>query len=620
MQVKNQNSRSSQGSKRLRLGRESLNYIPLGGLGEIGKNMYAVEYNNNILVIDAGLMFPDSELPGIDYIVPDISYLEANKEKVLAVIITHGHEDHTGALAYLLPRLNIPVYGTRLTLGLINNKLQEDLPSFKPDFHEIKAGEIIEIGDFKIRFIAVAHSIPDGVALSIETPLGRIVHTGDFKLDSTPIDGRITDYAAFAEEGDKGVLLLASDSTNAERKGFTPSEKIIGATLEQLFRNYKSRRIIVSSFASNVHRVQQVIDAAVRFNRKIAFLGRSMIRNVEIARELGYLKLDLKMLVNIEDINKVNNNNLVIMTTGSQGEPFSGLVTMSRGENRLIKLGPRDAVFILASIIPGNEKLVNNTINRLFALGCEVVYEQEKNTHVSGHASAEELKIILNLIKPQYFVPVHGEYKHLVRHSQLAQEVGVPPRNIFILSNGDVLNFSKGAKPKIKGQVANGAILVDSNARSGISNNIMKERRELAEDGVLVVAAALDELGNLLSPIAIETQGVFIPDEQPEPERDIKSHRRNKAKSQKVYASLKEQIFEELKLAAEKAIRESKDRRGVNIDAVSRNIKSRVRDVLKRRNSSFAVIMPVISVNNDYLQDESLAADRRRDKLDFFNI
>ncbi|MBQ3625965.1 MAG: ribonuclease J, partial [Synergistaceae bacterium] len=386
MQVKNQNSRSSQGSKRLRLGRESLNYIPLGGLGEIGKNMYAVEYNNNILVIDAGLMFPDSELPGIDYIVPDISYLEANKEKVLAVIITHGHEDHTGALEYLLPRLNIPVYGTRLTLGLINNKLQEDLPNFKPDFHEIKAGEIIEIGDFKIRFIAVAHSIPDGVALSIETPLGRIVHTGDFKLDSTPIDGRITDYAAFAEEGDKGVLLLASDSTNAERKGFTPSEKIIGATLEQLFRNYKSRRIIVSSFASNVHRVQQVIDAAVRFNRKIAFLGRSMIRNVEIARELGYLKLDLKMLVNIEDINKINNNNLVIMTTGSQGEPFSGLVTMSRGENRLIKLGPRDAVFILASIIPGNEKLVNNTINRLFALGCEVVYEQEKNTHVSGHA------------------------------------------------------------------------------------------------------------------------------------------------------------------------------------------------------------------------------------------
>ncbi|MBR1603611.1 MAG: ribonuclease J [Synergistaceae bacterium] len=609
MTLRSKEPRSSHSTKRL--GRDTLSYIPLGGLGEIGKNMYAVEYNNNILVIDAGLMFPDSELPGIDYIVPDISYLEANREKVLAVIITHGHEDHTGALAYMLQRLNIPVYGTRLTLGLINSKLQEDLPLFKPDFHEIKAGEIIEIGDFKIRFIAVAHSIPDGVALSIETPLGRIVHTGDFKLDSTPIDGRITDYGAFAEEGDKGVLLLASDSTNAERKGFTPSEKIIGATLDQLFRIYKSRRIIVSSFASNVHRVQQVVDAAVRFNRKIAFLGRSMIKNVEIARELGYLKLDLKMLVNIENINKVNNNNLVIMTTGSQGEPFSGLVTMSRGENRSIKLGARDAVFILASIIPGNEKLVNNTINRLFALGCEVVYEQEKNTHVSGHASAEELKIILNLVKPQYFVPVHGEYKHLVRHSQLAQEVGVPPRNIFILSNGDVLNFTRGAKPKIKGQVANGTILVDGKAMGGISNGIMKERRELAEDGVLVVAAALDDAGNLLAPIAIETQGVFIPDDKPDPNVNINHsyNSRRKIKQHKIYASLKEQIFDELKIAAEKAIRESKDRHGVNIETVSRNIKSRVRDVLKRRNSSFAVVMPVISVNNiDYSHQ------------DFFNI
>ena len=609
MTLRSKEPRSSHSTKRL--GRDTLNYIPLGGIGEIGKNMYAVEYNNNILVIDAGLMFPDSELPGIDYIVPDISYLEANREKVLAVIITHGHEDHTGALAYMLQRLNIPIYGTRLTLGLINSKLQEDLPLFKPDFHEIKAGEIIEIGDFKIRFIAVAHSIPDGVALSIETPLGRIVHTGDFKLDSTPIDGRITDYGAFAEEGDKGVLLLASDSTNAERKGFTPSEKIIGATLDQLFRIYKSRRIIVSSFASNVHRVQQVVDAAVRFNRKIAFLGRSMIKNVEIARELGYLKLDLKMLVNIENINKINNNNLVIMTTGSQGEPFSGLVTMSRGENRSIKLGARDAVFILASIIPGNEKLVNNTINRLFALGCEVVYEHEKNTHVSGHASAEELKIILNLIKPQYFVPVHGEYKHLVRHSQLAQEVGVPARNIFILSNGDVLNFTRGAKPKIKGQVANGAILVDGKAMGGISNGIMKERRELAEDGVLVVSAALDEIGNLLAPIAIETQGVFIPDDKPDPSLNINYSysSRKKIKQHKIYASLKEQIFDELKIAAEKAIRESKDRRGVNIETVSRNIKSRVRDVLKRRNSSFAVVMPVISVNNvDYSQP------------DFFNI
>lgn len=574
-----------------RITREHLSYIPIGGIGEIGKNMYALEYSagnspsgdDNILVIDSGLMFPDPELPGIDYIVPDISYLEANREKVLGIVITHGHEDHTGGLPYVLPRLNVPVYGTRLTLGLIKNKLQEDLPNFQADFNEIKAGDVIQIGPFKIRFIAVAHSIPDGVALSIETPLGRIVHTGDFKLDSTPIDGRVTDYGAFAEEGDKGVLLLASDSTNAERKGFTPSERIISGTLDKLYRNYRSRRIIISSFASNVHRVQQVADAASRFNRKIAFLGRSMIRNVELARELGYLKIDSSMIINIEDINKYNNNRLVIMTTGSQGEPFSGLVTMSRGENRLIKLGNRDAVFILASVIPGNEKLVNNTINRLFALGCEVVYEQDKQTHVSGHASSEELKIILNLVRPQYFVPIHGEYRHLVRHSQLAQEVGVPARNTFILSNGDVLTFTKGSRPKITGQVQSGAILNDGKAFGEIKSGVMKERRELAEDGILVVAATLDDRGDLVAPIAIETQGVFMSDEISDSENIA-------------------DIFEEIKAAARRAVRESKSavyNYNYNFEALSKNIKIRVREVLRRKNS-FAVVLPVISVQNGF--------------------
>ena len=313
--------------------REKLCFIPLGGLGEIGKNMYILEYNDEIIVIDSGLKFPDSELPGIDYIVPDISYLEANKDRILAILITHGHEDHTGGLPYVLPRLNAPLYGTQLTLGLIRNKLQDDLPMFRPDMHEIRAGDVIKIGSFTIRFIAVAHSIPDGVALSIETPLGRIVHTGDFKLDSTPVDGRVTDYGAFAEEGDKGVMLLCSDSTNAERKGFTPSERIISGTLDSLFRTYRTRRIIISSFASNVHRIQQVADVAARFNRKIAFLGRSMIRNAELARDTGYLKIDSKMIIQIEEIWKYSDNQLVIITTGSQGEPFSGLVTMSRGEN-----------------------------------------------------------------------------------------------------------------------------------------------------------------------------------------------------------------------------------------------------------------------------------------------
>lgn len=549
----------------------SLKFIPLGGLGEIGKNMYAVEYGDDIIVVDCGLMFPDQELPGIDYIVPDISYLEANREKVLGIIITHGHEDHTGALPFVLPRLNVPLYGTRLTLGLIGNKLKEDQPTLKTHMNEVKAGDVIRIGPFSVRFIAVSHSIPDAVALSIETPLGRIVHTGDFKLDSTPIDGRVTDYGAFAEEGDKGVLLLASDSTNAERKGFTPSERIISGTLEQLYRNYRTRRIIISSFASNVHRIQQVVDGAMRFNRKIAFLGRSMVRNVELARELGYLKIDKKMMVPIEDIGKVPDNQLVILTTGSQGEPFSGLVMMSRGEHRQVSLGDHDAVFLLASVIPGNEKLVNNTINRLFALGCEVVYEQDRQTHVSGHASSEELKIILNLVRPQYFVPIHGEYRHLVRHSQLAQEVGIPGRNVFVIGNGDVLSFSNGAKPRLKDHVQSGAVLVDGNAVGGLKSTVMKERRDLAEDGVLVIAAALDSRGGLMAPLALETQGVFISDDR-------------------------KRVFDEIRAAAERVLKEFAGAPNIDAEAVARGIRSRVRDVLRRRSSSYAVVLPIVSI------------------------
>ena len=549
----------------------SLKFIPLGGLGEIGKNMYAVEYGDDIIVVDCGLMFPDQELPGIDYIVPDISYLEANREKVLGIIITHGHEDHTGALPFVLPRLNVPLYGTRLTLGLIGNKLKEDQPTLKTHMNEVKAGDVIRIGPFSVRFIAVSHSIPDAVALSIETPLGRIVHTGDFKLDSTPIDGRVTDYGAFAEEGDKGVLLLASDSTNAERKGFTPSERIISGTLEQLYRNYRTRRIIISSFASNVHRIQQVVDGAMRFNRKVAFLGRSMVRNVELARELEYLKIDKKMMVPIEEIGKVPDNQLVILTTGSQGEPFSGLVMMSRGEHRMVTLGDHDAVFLLASIIPGNEKLVNNTINRLFALGCEVVYEQDRQTHVSGHASSEELKIILNLVRPQYFVPIHGEYRHLVRHSQLAQEVGIPGRNVFVMGNGDVLTFSKGSKPRLKEHVQSGAVLVDGNAVGGLKSVVMKERRELAEDGVLAISVALDARGNLLAPLAIETQGVFISDDRA-------------------------RIFEEVRASAERVLKEFTGSSNIDAEAVSRGIRSRVRDVLRRRSFSYAVVLPIVSI------------------------
>ncbi len=551
---------------------ERLSFIPLGGLGEIGKNMYVLEYGDEIIVIDSGLKFPDSELPGIDYIVPDISYLEENRDKILAIIITHGHEDHVGGLPYVLPRLDVPLYGTQLTLGLIRNKLMDDIPMYRPDYHEIRAGDVIKIGSFTVRFIAVAHSIPDCVALSIETPLGRIVHTGDFKLDSTPVDGRVTDYGAFAEEGDKGVMLLCSDSTNAERKGFTPSERIISGTLDTLFRTYRTKRIIISSFASNVHRIQQVADVSARFNRKIAFLGRSMLRNVELARDTGYLKIDSKMIIQVEEIWKYSDNNLVVVTTGSQGEPFSGLVTMSRGENRAIELGEHDVVFLLASVIPGNEKLINNTINRLFAQGCEVVYEKDRQIHVSGHASSEELKIMLNLTRPQYFLPVHGEYKHLVRHSQLAQEVGISPRNIFLMVNGDVLTFTRNAPPKKHGHVRSGAVIVDGQAAGSIKSEVLKERREISEDGVIAVAVAVDDKGNLLAPPAIETQGVFISEDSKD-------------------------IFKELFAVAEQAVQELAGRRA-NPDAIRNTLGTRVRDVLRKRNSSFAVVMPIVSVKS----------------------
>jgi ribonuclease J len=532
--------------------------------------MYALEYGDNILVIDSGLMFPDQELPGIDLIVPDISYLEVHREKVLGIVLTHGHEDHTGGLPFVLQRLNVPIYGTRLTLGLVGNKLREDSPQIEFRPKEVKAGDVVEIGPFKTRFIAVSHSIPDGVAVSVETPLGRVVHTGDFKLDSTPIDGRVTDYGALAEEGDKGVLLLLSDSTNAERNGFTPSERLIGGTLERLYRNYRTKRLIISSFASNVHRIQQVVDGAARFNRRIAFLGRSMVRNVELAKSLGYLKIDEKMIVPVEEIGKIPDNQLVIMTTGSQGEPFSGLVMMSRGEHKQISLGDRDAVFLLASVIPGNEKLVNNTINRLFSIGCEVVYEADKQTHVSGHASAEELKIMLNLVRPQYFVPIHGEYRHLARHSQLAQDVGIPPRNIFVMTNGEVLSFQKGARPSRRERVQAGAVLIDGNAVGEIKSRVMKERRELAEDGIIAVSASLAQNGALLAPVVVESRGFFFQDED-------------------------SAIFDEIRAAVERVFKEFSGGR-IDADALNKSVKSRVREVVRRRSASYAVVMPLISV------------------------
>ena len=484
----------------------ALRFIPLGGLGEIGKNMYAIEYGDDIVVIDSGLMFPDDEMLGIDFVIPDTTYLEENRDKVRAILITHGHEDHIGALPFVLAKLNVPVYSAKLTLGMIEGKLLEAMPRYKPQLMEVKAGDTVELGVFKVTFISVCHSIPDALAIAVETPLGVILHTGDFKLDPTPVDNHVTDYAAFAELGRKGVLLMASDSTNAEREGFTKSEKTLTGAIDNLMRTYRNRRIVVSAFASNLHRVQLVLDAAARFNRKVVFAGRSMVNNVELAMRLGYIKAEPNIVVPLAEMDSQPASHLVIMTTGSQGEPFSGLVLMSKGAHHRVKLNSKDVVALFANPIPRNEETVSNTINRLFELGCEVLYGKEAGLHVSGHASREELKMLLSMVKPQYFAPVHGEYRMQIRHSQLAEEVGIPEKNIFIMHNGDVLSITKNSAG-VRTRVQAGAVLVDGMALGEKEGSILKERQELSENGVLVVSVVLNAKGKLQGEPQFESYG-----------------------------------------------------------------------------------------------------------------
>ncbi len=484
----------------------TLKFIPLGGLGEIGKNMYVLEYGDDMIVIDSGLMFPNEDMLGIDFVIPDTTYLDENRHKIRAILLTHGHEDHVGALPFVLPKYDVPLYGTRLTLAMVGAKLAESHPRYKPKMMEVQAGDRVQLGAFSVRFIAVCHSIPDAVAMAVETPLGTVIHTGDYKLDTTPVDGRGTDYAAFAELGRQGVLLLCADSTNAEREGFTKSERTLVGPLDRLLRTYRNRRVIISAFASNLNRVQLVLDAAARFNRKVAFAGRSMVSNVDLALRLGYLSAEPGIVIPIQEIDSHPPARLIVMTTGSQGEPFSGLVLMSKGEHHRVRLGAKDVVALFANPIPGNEKTVSSTINRLFELGCEVLYEREQGLHVSGHASREELKVLLDIVRPRYFVPVHGEYRMLVRHAQLAEAVGVPSKDIFLMQNGDVLSITNQGV-HLRGRVPAGAVLVDGLALGTTEGSLLKERQELAESGVMVVSIALDGQGKLACDPHFESYG-----------------------------------------------------------------------------------------------------------------
>lgn len=472
-----------------------LKVIPIGGLNEIGKNMTLLECNNQIMIIDCGLSFPDDEMYGIDIVIPDFSYLVANRERITGMVITHGHEDHIGAIPYLLKNVKIPVYGTRLTLGLVENKLKEH--GIQGDLRTISAGDKIQLGCFDVETIRTTHSIADSICLAITTPAGVVFHSGDFKIDYTPIDGEPIDFSKLAEIGKKGVTLMLCDSTNVTRPGFTASERVVGQTIENIFRNAKTR-IIIATFSSNVHRVQKIIENAVKFGRKVAISGRSMENVVALAIELGYLDIPAGTLVDLKMTKNIPDDKLVIITTGSQGEPMSALSRIASGEHKSVKLKKGDMVILSSTPVPGNEKTVSNVVNKLFEKGAEVIYSDIADIHVSGHACQEELKLIHSLIKPKFFMPVHGEYRHLIAHARLAESLGMNKENIFVLENGDILNVNKRRAKREADMVEADAILVDGLGVGDVGNIVLRDRKLLSESGLIIVVAAIERESHMV--------------------------------------------------------------------------------------------------------------------------
>ena len=496
----------------MRTKKSKVKLIPLGGLGEIGKNITAIEYENEIIVIDCGLSFPDNEMYGIDLVIPDISYLLENREKVKGIFITHGHEDHIGALPYILKEINVPVYATKFTLSLIESKLIEFNMVSSCSLNEITLKEPIKTEHFACEFIRTCHSIADSCSLAITTPQGVIFHTGDFKIDYTPVDGEVIDLQRISEIGKRRVLLLMADSTNATREGFTISETIIGQNLTRLFRNAKGR-VIVATFSSNVHRVQQVINSSITYGRKVAFSGRSMEKISQIAMDLGYLKVPKNTIIKLDDIHKYPDNKVTIITTGSQGEPMSALSRIASGNHKKIALKEKDYIIISASPIPGNTKLITKLIDVLISKGAEVIYDAMEEVHVSGHACREELKLIHSLIKPKYFVPVHGEYRHLKEHAELAKSLGMDEKNIFLLDNGDVLELTGKKAVKTK-SVHTGTVYVDGSGVGDVGNIVLRDRKVLSQDGILTAVLAIDkEAKEIISGPDIISRGfVYVKD------------------------------------------------------------------------------------------------------------
>ena len=485
--------------------KDNLKIIPLGGILEVGKNLTVFEYKNDIILVDCGLGFPEDDMLGVDLVIPDMTYLEKNKEKIKGLVITHGHEDHIGAIPYLLKQINVPIYATKLTAGLIEHKLEEHKLLRSTKIKIVNPGQTISLGSMKVEFIRITHSIPDACALAIHTPVGIVVHTGDFKIDYTPIDGEIVDFGRLAALGNKGVLALLSDSTNSERKGYTMSESTVGEIFDKLFLNC-TKRIVVATFSSNVHRVQQIVNSAVANKRKIAICGRSMVNTIETARKFGYIKVPDNVFIDIDEIKSYPDDKLVIITTGSQGETMSALTRMANGDHKKVEITPNDLIIISANPIPGNEKYVSKVVDDLMSIGAEVVYSALQDVHVSGHACQEEQKLMISLIRPKFFIPVHGEYRQLIAHAETAKELGISPENIFITNNGRVLELNE-YEAKFTSTVTAGKILVDGLGVGDVGNIVLKDRQKLSQDGLIIVVLTMDANGIVLSGPDVITRG-----------------------------------------------------------------------------------------------------------------
>lgn len=541
----------------------------LGGVGEIGKNMTALEYNDEIVIVDAGLTFPDDDLPGVDIVIPDMSYIIENKDKVKALLLTHGHEDHIGAVPFLLEQVPVTIYGSRLTLALVENKMKEH-PKVKYKAVAVKPKNVLKIGNFIIEFIKVSHSIAGSLALSITTPAGTIVHTGDFKIDYEPIDGEMTDLTRLGEIGRKGVQLLLCESTNVCRKGYSMSEKSVGRTLDDIIKNHANNRIIVATFASNIHRMQQILSIAEKYNRKIAFTGRSMINVSEVALKLGELKFNRENIVDLEKVDKMDDKEILIMTTGSQGEPMSALTRMAAGEFKNLKIRQNDLVILSASPIPGNEKNVYNVINALYKLGADVIYDELADVHTSGHACQEELKLMHSLVKPKFFMPVHGEYRHLKTHKELAMSLGMEGRNILLPSLGMQVEITQNSMKEGK-FVKAGQRLVDGIGIGDMDSNVLRERKQLSEDGICVVCVNINNVaGEVIGDPFIITRGVVYADEQESFVQDAKAC---------IVASLKEA-----------------DLRGVDPTMIRASLRRNVSNFIFRRTKRRPMILTIVTL------------------------